>query len=59
MKDNCGMDVPTLKLVLRPMLTVTTVWNTGEIGDMYKFDVWMKNLSLNSVEKQSGWFCAF
>ena len=31
----CGMDVPTLKLVLRPILTVTSVYNTGEIGDIF------------------------
>ena len=28
------MDVPTLYWVLRPILTVTTVWNTGETGDI-------------------------
>ena len=28
------MDVPTLSLFLRPILTVTSVWNTGETGDM-------------------------
>ena len=27
------MDVPTLKLDLKPTLTVTSVWNTGETGD--------------------------
>ena len=30
-----GMNVPTLKLVLRPILSVTSVWNTGETGDIY------------------------
>ena len=29
------MDVPTLKLILRPILTVTLVWNTGETVDIY------------------------
>ena len=29
-----GLDVPTLKLILRPILTVTSVWNTGENGDI-------------------------
>ena len=29
-----GMDVPTLNLFLRPILTVTSVWNTGETGDI-------------------------
>ena len=33
----CGMDVPTLKLVLRPILTVTSVCNTGETGDIQEF----------------------
>ena len=28
------MDVPTLKLVLKPILTVTSVWNTGETSDI-------------------------
>ena len=28
------MDVPTLKLVLKPKLTVFSVWNTGETGDI-------------------------
>ena len=28
------MDVPTLTTFLRPILTVTTVLNTGETGDM-------------------------
>ena len=28
------MDVPTLKLVLRPTLTVTSVCNTGETGNI-------------------------
>ena len=27
------MNVPALKLVLRPILTVTSVQNTGETGD--------------------------
>ena len=27
------MDVPTLRLFLRPILTATSVWNTGETGD--------------------------
>ena len=30
-----GMDGPIIDLVLRPILTVATVWNTGEIGDIY------------------------
>ena len=29
------MDVIILNSLLRPILTVTTVWNTGETGDMY------------------------
>ena len=28
------MDVPTLGAFLRPMFTVTTVWNTGGTGDI-------------------------
>ena len=28
------MDVPILKLALRPILIVTSVWNTGETGDI-------------------------
>ena len=27
------MDVPTLNMLLRSIITVTTVWNTGETGD--------------------------
>ena len=30
-----GMDVPTLSLCLRPILTVTFVRNTGETSDIY------------------------
>ena len=30
-----GMDVPTLSLFLRPILTVTSVWNAGETGEIY------------------------
>ena len=30
-----GMDVPTLSTFLIPILTLTTVWNTGETGDIY------------------------
>ena len=29
------MDVPILRMCLRPILTVTAVWNTGETGDIY------------------------
>ena len=29
------MDVPTLNLFLRPIITLTTVWNTGETGDKF------------------------
>ena len=29
------MDVVILTTVLRTILTVTTVWNTGEAGDTY------------------------
>ena len=28
------MDVPTLNMLLRPIFTVTAVWNTGETGDI-------------------------
>ena len=28
------MDVHTLKLILRPILTDTSVWNTGETGNI-------------------------
>ena len=30
-----GMDIPILDWVLRPMLTVTTEWNTEETSDIY------------------------
>ena len=30
-----GMDVPIAIEFLRPILTVTTTWNTGETGDIY------------------------
>ena len=29
------MYVPTLSMFLRPILTVTAVWNTGETGDIH------------------------
>ena len=29
------MDVPTLSFFLRPILNVTSVWNTGETGDIH------------------------
>ena len=29
------MDVPTLSTFLMPILTVTSVWNTGETGNMF------------------------
>ena len=29
------MDVHTLNTFLRPILTVTSVWNTGETGDIH------------------------
>ena len=29
------MDVPTLSMLLRPILPVATIWNTGETGDIY------------------------
>ena len=29
------MDIPILDWVLRPMLTVTTEWNTEETSDIY------------------------
>ena len=31
------LDVLTLSLFLRPILTVTSAWNTGETGDIYWF----------------------
>ena len=31
------MDVPHSNWVLRPILTVTTVWNTGETGGISDF----------------------
>ena len=30
----CGMDIPTMSSFLRPILTVTSVWNTEETGDI-------------------------
>ena len=32
------MDVPTLSTFLRLILIVTTVWNTGETGDINTLD---------------------
>ena len=29
------MDGPTLSMLLRPILPVATIWNTGETGDIY------------------------
>ena len=37
------MDVPTLNLLFRSILTFTSVWNTGETGDMY----YQNKLNLN------------
>ena len=33
------MDVPTFSTFLRPILTVTTVWNTGGTGDIHRLGV--------------------
>ena len=33
-----GMDVPTLSTFLRPILTVTTVWNTGKTSEIYPIE---------------------
>ena len=35
MDSMCCLDVPTLNTFSRPILTVTTVWNTGETGNIY------------------------
>ena len=43
------MDVPTLNTFLSPMFTVTTVWNTGETGDIYTF-VCFANKFLSSLK---------
>ena len=32
------MNVSTLRMSLRPILPVTSVWNTGETGDIYFMD---------------------
>ena len=32
-----GMDVPVLIEFLRPILTITTFWNTGETVDIFTF----------------------
>ena len=40
------MDVPTLSSFLRPTLTVTLVWNTGETGDMYYWFTGMRFTNL-------------
>ena len=29
------MDVPTLRMFFSPILTVASIWNTGETGDMF------------------------
>ena len=42
------MDVPTLKLVLRPILTVTSECNTGETSDIH---TWMKNVILEPFKR--------
>ena len=35
----CRMDALTLSTFLSPILTVTTVWNTGETGDINNSDL--------------------
>ena len=40
------MDVPTLSLFLRPILTVASVWNTGETGDINASPLILVALSL-------------
>ena len=39
------MDVPTLDWVLRPILTVTIVWNTGETGDIFTVSIFKVNVT--------------
>ena len=39
------MDVPTLSMFLRPILTVTTVLNTGETGDINRMQRSWKSMS--------------
>ena len=57
------MDVPILILFLRPILTVTSVWNTGETGDMYNgvsktpIEVLVKPMSALQKGGRGGQFC--
>ena len=48
-----GRNVPTLSMFLRPILTVTLVWNTGETGDIYapylNGNFWINGLNIASV----------
>ena len=45
------MDVPILKIVLRPTLTVTSVINTGETGGIY---LWQTFWPYKAFQKYNG-----
>ena len=44
------MDVPILDWVLRPILNVATVWNTGETGDRH----WVPRLQSDYKNIETG-----
>ena len=46
-------NVPTARLLLRPILTVTSVWNTGETGDMNGSIVWMSGIQIVTVHESA------
>ena len=48
------MDVPTLSLFLRPILTVTSVWNTRETGDIHYYEwCWAIKFEKKLLSKQN------
>ena len=49
------MDIPTLSMFLRPILTVTTVWNTGETGDIYFHPPACRPFAFAKTKTRRGW----
>ena len=48
-------NVPTLKLVLRPILTVTSVCNTVETGDIYQCALFSAKYIIQDIFGRYGW----
>ena len=47
------MDVPTLSTFLSPILTIASVWNTGETGDNIAVsDIWQHCISVSQMPNE-------